>query len=75
LATLPKPIVKLTSLTKLNLHGSRGHPLLKLTTLPDSIAALTALEGLILDGNLLTTLPDSTAALMALKECGAPGFP
>ena len=62
-------IVKLTGLTKLDLSQS-GDPLTAymLVTLPDSIAALTALEELSLYGNQLVTLPDSIAALAALKK-------
>jgi Leucine-rich repeat (LRR) protein len=62
--TLPKPIVKLTSLTELNLYNNQ------LVTLPDSIAALTALEKLELDDNPLAK-PQSSAVEAWLSALGA----
>ena len=59
--TFPKPIVKLTSLTKLSLNNNQ------LVTLPDSIAALTALKELYLGSNKFVTLPGSIAVLTALE--------
>jgi len=49
-------------LTMLQLWGNQ------LVTLPDSMAALTALEKLDLGFNQLVTLPDSMAALTALEK-------